>query len=164
MYNVLYQLSEIFALTNLQNTIISLKELLNFGKESIFCIPHLETWELILEQIRTMFSTSWGLWRRTVLAAWNTSTSPCWITCSMQALAPQYTPARDWPSLQGKRKYNLILAGKIDWHFSRQFTQILQCTPKWFFQGKRKYNLIWAEKTKWCFSRRIAALINVNQI
>ena len=41
----------------------------------------------------------------------------------MQALAPQYTPARDWPSLQGKRKYNLILAGKIDRHFSRQFNE-----------------------------------------
>ena len=35
----------------------------------------------------TRFSTSWGRWRRTFLTAWKTSTSPCWITCSMQALA-----------------------------------------------------------------------------
>ncbi len=40
----------------------------------------------------TRFSTSWGRWRRTVLTAWNTSTSPCWMTCSMHAFAAQYTP------------------------------------------------------------------------
>lgn len=28
-----------------------------------------------------MLSTNCGLWRRTVLTAWNTSTSECWITC-----------------------------------------------------------------------------------
>ena len=50
----------------------------------------------------TMFSTSCGLCLRTVLTAWNTSTSPCWITCSMHALAAQYTPPREWPSLQQK--------------------------------------------------------------
>lgn len=47
-----------------------------------------------------MFSTSCGRCRRTVFTAWNTSTSPCLMTCSMQALAAQYTPARLRPSLQ----------------------------------------------------------------
>ena len=46
-----------------------------------------------------MFEMSCGLCRRTVFTAWNTSTSPCWITCSIHALAAQYTPARHCPSL-----------------------------------------------------------------
>lgn len=52
----------------------------------------------------TMFSISCGRCRRTVFTAWKMSTSPCWITCSMQALAAQYTPARLRPSLCANRK------------------------------------------------------------
>ena len=54
----------------------------------------------LVKKILTMFSTSWGRWRLTVFTAWNTSISPCWMTCSIQALAAQYTPALDWPSLK----------------------------------------------------------------
>ena len=44
----------------------------------------------------TRFSTSCGLCLLTVLTAWKTSTSPCWMTCSMQAFAAQYTPHLQW--------------------------------------------------------------------
>ena len=44
---------------------------------------------LVFKCLLTMFSTSCGRCLRTVLTAWKTSTSPCWMTCSMQAFAAQ---------------------------------------------------------------------------
>lgn len=56
----------------------------------------------------TMFSMSCGRWRRTVFTAWKTSTSPCWITCSIHALAAQYTPHLPLPSLKHIRSINAL--------------------------------------------------------
>ena len=84
----------------------------------------------------------------------------------MKALAPKYTPARDWPSLQGKRKYNLILAGKIDRHFSRQFTDrnLRESRNKHqSFSGETEIQFNLGGRNN-VFSRQITARINVNQM
>ena len=93
----------------------------------------------ILREILTIFSTSWGLWRLTVFTAWNTSTSPCWMTCSMQALAAQYTPARDCPSLKQEAKNWKM---KAIWRYDLHHREKVASPATMLWLGEHARNLI----------------------